>query len=154
MKSPISGVLVRAVLGIAIVQATPAHAGPYADELSKCLVRSTSSDDKALLVQWIFAIMVLHPQVSRLATVSDAQRAELSKGAAALFQNLLTRSCLSETREALKYEGNSTIEASFRVLGQVAARELFANPKVAAGMADFTKYIDQKSLENALRPTD
>jgi hypothetical protein len=40
--------------------------------------------------------------------------------------------------------------SSFGVLGKVAMRELMSNPKVNAGMAEFTKYIDEekfKSLE-------
>jgi len=32
-------------------------------------------------------------------------------------------------------------------LGQIAGKELFANPEVAAGMAHFEKYFDAKKLE-------
>lgn len=95
-------------------------------------------------------MMALHPQVGRLAAVSDAQRTELNKGTALLFQNLLTKTCLTETRQALKYEGSATIQTSFGTLGQVAAREIFSNPQVAAGMADLGKYVDKKSFESVM----
>lgn len=42
---------------------TPAHAGPYADALSKCLVESTSQRDRTELVRWFFASASLHPAV-------------------------------------------------------------------------------------------
>jgi len=145
--------LVRsAALMIALtLPAVPAMAaGPYTDEPSKCLVRSTTAADKTLLVKWMFATMTLHPDVKGLAMVSNDQRTELNKTTARLFEGLLTGACLSETREALKYEGQSAIEASFGVLGQVATRELFANPNVANGLAEFGKYFDGERLQKIL----
>jgi hypothetical protein len=128
---------VVAFLVLALEARVARAAGPYTDDLSKCLVRSTSAADKSVLVQWIFATMALHPDVKWLTSASGAQRADLNKKAGALFQRLLTGSCLSEARQALQFEGQSALEASFSVLGQVAARELFTNPEVAAGMAGF-----------------
>ena len=48
------------------------------------------------------------------------------------------------------YEGEGTIEASFSVLGQVASRELFANPSVSPGLAELDKYIDAERMRKAL----
>lgn len=138
-------------VGLEALSAGPAlAAGPYTDELSKCLVRSTTTADKTLLVKWIFSTMALHPDVKGLANVSDDQRASLDKETARLFEALLTHACLSQAREAMKYEGQSALEASFSVLGQVAAREIFANPKVASGMADFAKFFDEERLKKDL----
>jgi hypothetical protein len=85
-----------------------------------------------------------------MATVSDSQRAELTKKIAHLIEGVLARSCHSETRQAVKYEGESTIEASFDVFGQVAAGELFANPRVASGLAELGKYVAEKRMRKAL----
>jgi len=129
-------------------------AGPYADELSKCLVRSTTTQDKTDLVQWIFATMALHPGVKSLATVSADQRSELNRKTARLFEKLLTESCLSQTREAVKYEGAATFQASFGVLGQAAVRELFADASVAGGSTAFGKEFDEKKLKDALKVSE
>jgi len=66
--------------------ASPAVAGPYSDDLAKCLVRSTTPEDKTLLVQWMFATMALqrelfaHPDVAagnaELTRMLDAQKLE------------------------------------------------------------------------------
>lgn len=144
-----AAVAIAVVLG-ALPAAPASAAGPYTDELSKCLVRSTTPADKTLLVKWIFATMALHPDVKGLASVSDDQRAELTKATARLFEGLLTNACNSQTREALRYEGQSAVEASFSILGQVAARELFANPNVASGLAEFEKYFDTAKLQKTL----
>ena len=37
-----------------LVATSPARAGVYADDLSKCLVKSTSAGDQKALVFWIF----------------------------------------------------------------------------------------------------
>ena len=128
-----------------------AAAGPYADELSKCLVASTTQEDRALLVQWIFSMAALHPAVKSMARISDGDREQLNRRIAGMMQGLLTSSCVSETKRALKYEGTSTIEASFNVLGQVAGRELFADPSVAAGLGDLTKYLDEQKLKGLMQ---
>jgi hypothetical protein len=149
----------RRVLGILIVVVVQAlavgrvFAGPYTDELSKCLVSSTTNADRTLLVRWMFAMATLHPAVKSMATVSDSQRTELNRKVAGLMEHLLTVSCQSAARQAVKFEGTGAIEASFNVLGQVAGRELFSNPEVAAGLGDLEKFVDANKLKKALGTT-
>ncbi len=125
-------------------------AGPYADQLSKCLVRSTTSADKSLLVQWLVAMCTLHPDAKWMSNISDARRTELNKNTAGIFERLLTEGCRNEARDAVKYEGEAAIESSFNVLGQVAARELFSNPNVASSMAEFGKVVDLEKIKKAV----
>ncbi len=133
--------------GCALLISHAAVAGPYTDDLTKCLVSSTSDVERNALVKWIFAVMSSHPEVKSIASVSDAQIDQLNRSAGALFMKLLTESCKTKTEQALKYEGPSAIGASFQVLGQVAGRELFASPSVAKNMAGMQKYIDEKKIK-------
>jgi len=122
-------------------------AGPYSDELAKCLVKSTSEDDRTKLVQWIFAAFSHHPDVKKLSNITDKQAANYNKVTAELFTTLMTDRCKKETKVAVKYEGNATIEQSFSVLGSVAARGLMSHPNVTKFTADLEKYIDTKKYE-------
>jgi hypothetical protein len=133
-----------------LVAASTFADGPYAIELSRCLVKSTTSADKTLLVQWMFATIALHPDVKWMAEVTENQRADLNKKTGALFEKLLTEICLDQARQALKNEGEGTLAASFSSLGQVASRELFANPSVAAGMDELGKQIDTERVRKIL----
>src|SRR5881396_3062452 len=145
---------VASIVAVAITCGTfpaPAIAGPYGDTLAKCLVKSTTAADKSTLVQWMFVTAALHPDVQRLSAASDAQRNELNIKTAKVFEALLTESCVAETKEALRYEGGSTLESSFTVLGQVASRELFANPAVAAGLAELGKHLDVQKMQRVLK---
>jgi hypothetical protein len=138
----------QALLGLLLLfSARAASAGPYGDTLGKCLVSSTTSTEKTTLVRWMFAMMALHPDVQSSSSITPEQRAQLTKETAQLFQRLLIESCRNETREAIKYEGEATIQTSFSLLGQVAARELFLNPKVSGGLSELEKYIDGKKLK-------
>jgi hypothetical protein len=124
-----------------------ALAEPYADALGKCMVGATTTAEKTTLVRWIFAMMALHPDVQTSSAVTSEQRTALAKQTGQLVQRLLTESCAKEARDAIRYEGSSTLQSSFSLLGQVAARELFINPKVAEGLAEFSQYIDGKKLK-------
>lgn len=133
-----------------VVASAPSFAGPFADEMAKCLVRAATPADKSVLVQWMFAFMALHPEVKQFSVVSAAQRTALNKSMGDLVVSLLTDRCQAESREALKNEGMGTIESSFALLGQVAAQELFTHPDVANGLSDFGKSIDGEKLKKLI----
>jgi hypothetical protein len=127
-------------------------AGVYTDDLSKCLVSSTTPEDKTNLVRWMFAAMSLHPEVSSLSTVTPEQRTEISHVVAGMIERLLTEGCRPQYRDAVRYEGQQSVQMSFQVLGQVAGRSLFDDPSVNTFMAEFGKYVDGKKLEAAAEP--
>lgn len=127
-----------------------AGAGMYTDDLSRCLVDSTTSADKLTLVKWMFAAMARHPAVKTLASVSDAQMDSANKETATLFMKLVTNTCRAQTQKAVKYEGQAALQSSFQVFGQVAAAELFQNQDVAEGMSGLSKYFDEKKLQDVV----
>ncbi len=127
-----------------------AHAGVYSNDLSRCLVESSTSEDKLTLVKWMFTAMSLHPAVKSIASVSPEQVDKANHDVANLFVKLITRTCKNETMKAMKYEGDVALKTSFNLFGQVAAKELFSNPQVAAGMAGLVKYLDAKEIKDTL----
>lgn len=131
-----------------------AVAGPYGDDMAKCLVKSTTPTDRTTFVKWMFSAMALHPDVKSMANVSTQQRDDLNKNAGLMFQHLLLDSCRAETQQAIKYEGTQTISYAFQIFGQVAARELFTDPQVAAAMSGMTKYLDESKLKSLTAPTE
>ncbi len=134
----------------AVLASSPLAAGPYADALGKSLVAATTPAEKLALVRWMFVAMSLHPGVKDLAAISPQQRMEANQAVGRMFTRLLTESCAVEAREAVKYEGMSAISSSFQLLGQVAAREIFGNAEVTAGLADLDKYIDTEKIKKVL----
>jgi hypothetical protein len=129
-----------AAAAAACVLACGANAGVYSDDMSKCLVKSTSADDQLVFIQWVFSAMALHPGVKSMANISDEQRRELTAKTGALMIRLMTRDCRAETIAALKYEGGAAMEQSFALFGQAAMRGLMGDPQVAQGMGDIGSF--------------
>lgn len=140
---------IPALLLFLLLASSIAQAGPFTDEMSKCLVRSTSEADKTLLVKWIYAAMSAHPDVKALSNVSKTNGDQLNKATSVLVVRLLTQNCKTETEQALKYEGEKTFAASFEVLGAVAMQGIMANPDVNAYFAGFEQQLDAKALQDA-----
>lgn len=126
------------------------YAGIYTDDLSRCLVEKSTTEDKLALVKWMFTAMSLHPAVQNIATVSSKQRDVADKAMADLMVNLLSVECLEQSKKAIKYEGETAIQSSFKILGEIAAKELFANPEVAKGLSSLDQYIDSETLNARL----
>ena len=114
--------------------------------MAKCLVQSTSAEDQATLVKWIFAQLALNPAVKPLSSVNAKQRDTLDRQMAVIYGRLIFSDCHKETVDALKYEGALGFQQSFSVLGQVAARGLMSNPAVVAGLQAFGKYSDKEKM--------
>ena len=128
----------------------PANAGPYGDDLSKCLVSSTSSADKSLLMKWIFSAISLSQDVSAFTNIPKTTRDQIDKDTGALYTRLLTESCKQQTHDAFKYEGSAAIGHAFELLGQIASQGIFSDPAVQAGMTGLTNNFDQAKLKAIL----
>jgi hypothetical protein len=123
------------------------RAGVYTDELSKCLVESTNSEDRLTLIRWLFVAIAQHPAVASLANAKPADVEKSSAAAGKLFTRLLAETCGGPAGKALKYEGPLAIQSSFQVLGQVAMSDLVRNEQVAKTMSDLSKHLDTKKLD-------
>jgi hypothetical protein len=132
---------------IAIFFSSAAHAGPYGDDMAKCLVESTTKEDRIALVRWMFAAAASNPAVAPIAKVSPQTMDDANAAMGALIMRLLTDSCRDKTKKALTYEGPATIQLSFQVLGQVAAGELFSSPEVKNTISGVQRHLDAKKLQ-------
>ena len=149
--------LVAAALGLVLAVAgkAPAHAGQYADQLTKCLVDSTTDEDKAGLARWVFASAAQNPDVADLATVTDEQRTEMSKSAATILERVVTEDCRTQYRDARKNEGQNAnmLSMSLSTLVQVAMGKLVDNPAVSQALGGIDKELNkQKFAEAAAEP--
>src|SRR6201999_1820595 len=120
-----------------------ASAGPYANDLAKCFVQSSSTDDKTHFVDWMFAELSLNPSVAPLSSVTDEQRDAFTRKSADYYQRLLFKDCRQQSVDALKYEGTAALVTGFQIMGEVAVRELMNNAKTRAGMATLSASVDK-----------
>ncbi|MBY5991495.1 hypothetical protein [Ferrimonas balearica] len=134
-------------LGLTLALSMPLQAGVYSQDLSRCLVEGSTTEDKFLLVKWMFSAAAQHPAVGDIADLSEAQADLINRDAANLFVTLITEVCKETAVKAVKFEGPKALEGAFEVLGQVAATELFASPEVAKSLAGLESHVDNAKLE-------
>lgn len=131
---------------VACVWPAFAHAGTYADALSKCLVGATTPADRRIALRWAFATMSLDPDIAPLASISPVQRDAINRKAGALVTDLLVKSCRKEVQQALMFEGPGAVETAFEAWGRWAVTGLVAEPHVARGMGSLLQYLDMGKL--------
>ena len=122
-------------------------AGPFGDDMAKCLVRSTSSKDNILLGRWLVRVYGEHSESKGLIYISDYDKKSIDRDVGKLFTRLLTQDCEFEAKKAYKYEGLSVMSNAFEVLGKVAGKELLEDRNVSKALKKFTEYVDYEKLE-------
>ena len=138
----------RLLLASLLLAASPlAHAGPFSDTLSSCLVKKTTAAEKTVLVRWIFAAVSHHPEVRDLVAVSKQEEERLSQQMGAIFTTLLTERCATEATDAIAYEGEGAIETGFGTLGEVAGSGLMSHPAVAEFAGKMAAHVDQEKMQ-------
>jgi hypothetical protein len=148
--SIVKHILAISLLFVALLCPLHSQAGVYGDSLGKCMVNGTSHQDKQKLVEWLFAVMALHPSIGPYVNFSAERRERIDKGMAALVTRLIGTTCKAEAVDALKYEGASSFEVAFNILGQVASQQIFAATEVAKGVDGYLRFMDMNSLEKKL----
>jgi hypothetical protein len=143
MRSIFAGTIALIAAGLG---STPASAGVYGDDATRCLAKSVSESDQIALVKWIFSAMAMHPSIKQYANISAEQKVEFDSQVNAIVTRLLTQSCRKETVAALRYEGSSFLETSFRALGEIAMGGLTTNPDVAAGLTSWATNMDKEAF--------
>lgn len=133
-------------------QAVPKSVRPLAPQeaLTQCLMKSTSADDKRVLVKWVFAVIAQHPDISSMTQIDPAQRSAIDRDAAKVFEQLLADQCAGPLRTAMKQSGTDAIGKSFQALGTSAATDMLQNPQVVASGAGLMKHLDMQRLLLAL----
>jgi hypothetical protein len=136
-----------------LVLVAPARALSPTEELSKCLVATSTQADRTVLLRWLVAAATTHPDVADMATLAPEKLDAANRDLAVLFVRLLSESCAKQARAAMKADGATAIQKSFELLGQVAGEELFTSPDVQKSLSGIDKHIDAKKLTDALGPT-
>lgn len=129
---------VLAACGPASAQDTP---------LGKCLVDSSTGKDREAFMKWMFLALAANPSVKSMTTITEAQKADIDRDAAAVMDRLMLKDCRPQAVEALRSGGPSAIEQSFGTFGRIAMTDLMGNPDVKAVLEGLGNYIDKDGWE-------
>lgn len=142
--SLISRSLFMAVVLLGVTQI--ASAGPTVDQLSDCLVKSTTATDKTAVLQWTFVALSVHPDLKAYSNVTDEQRTQLDKKLAQTLQRILVEQCSTQAKAVIQAEGLQAVGDSFQELGSITGEEILKNPEVKQQLKGVVRYLDLNKL--------
>ena len=140
----ISRSLFMAVVLLGVTQI--ASAGPTVDQLSDCLVKSTTATDKTAVLPWTFVALSVHPDLKTYSNVTDEQRTQLDKKLAQTLQRILVEQCSAQAKAVIQAEGLQAVGDSFQELGSITGEEILKNPEVKQQLKGVVRYLDLNKL--------
>ena len=107
-----------------------ALAGPTVDQLSNCLMKSTTPTDKTVVLQWTFVALGNHPDLKAFSNVTATQKEALDKNLATVLQRILVEQCSAQTKAVIQTEGLQAVGDSFQELGSITGEEILKTPEI------------------------
>lgn len=129
-------------------------AGPTVDQLSECLVKSTTATDKTAVLQWTFVALSTHPDLKTFSNVTPEQKTALDQNFAQVVQRILVEQCAEQAKAVIKTEGISAVGDAFQALGRNTGDEILKNQEVKAQLKGVLKYVDMGKLVSTFLTPD
>ena len=123
-----------------------ASASVTVDELSDCLVKSTTDADKKAVLQWTFVALSAHPDLQSFSQVTTEQRDGLDKNLAQVLQRILVDQCSAETKAVIQTDGLQAVGDSFQELGQETGEQILKTPEIKDQYKGLVRYLDLSKL--------
>ncbi|EXF57726.1 hypothetical protein J502_1046 [Acinetobacter sp. 1294596] len=123
-----------------------ALAGPTVDQLSNCLMKSTTPTDKTVVLQWTFVALGNHPDLKAFSNVTATQKEALDKNLATVLQRILVEQCSAQTKAVIQTEGLQAVGGSFQELGSITGEEILKTPEIKQQLNGVLKYVDLNKL--------
>lgn len=121
-------------------------AGPTVNQLSDCLMKSTTVTDKTTVLQWTFVALGNHPDLKAFSNVTATQKEALDKNLATVLQRILVEQCSAQTKAVIAAEGVQAVGDSFQELGRITGEEILENPEVKSQLKGVLRYVDLNKL--------
>lgn len=132
---------------LALMGATQmASASATVDQLSDCLVKSTTDADKKVVLQWTFVALSAHPDLQSFSQITTEQRDGLDKNLAQVLQRILVDQCSAETKAVIQTDGLQAVGDSFQELGQETGEQILKTPEIKDQYKGLVRYLDLSKL--------
>ncbi len=101
-------------------------AGQYADQLSDCVYKNLSADDKKVILQWGFVSLGKTSAAREIATIPDAKTKAVNDKAKTAMKTLVLEKCGKEASKVALYEQKQGMQDAATNLATRLAKEQLA----------------------------
>lgn len=122
------------------------HAKSSVDQLSDCLIKSTTAADKTVVLQWTFVALSAHPDLKALVTENAVQKNQLDKNLAQVLQRIMVEQCSAQTLAVIQSQGVQAVGESFQELGQMTGQEILKTPEIKQQLKGVLNHIELNKL--------
>src|SRR5690606_8864027 len=95
-----------------------AIAGPTVDQLSDCLMKSTTATDKTTVLQWSCLELGNNPDLKAFSNVTATQKEALDRNLPTVLQGIIVEQCYTQTKAVIQAEGLQAVGDTFKELGR------------------------------------
>ena len=122
------------------------QASPAQQQLSQCLIESTTAQDKTTVLQWTFVALAQHPDLKAMSQVTTEQKNQLDQNLAQVLQRIVVEQCASQAKAVIQADGVKGVTESLQALGQETGQEILQQPEIKNQLNGVLKYIDLNKL--------
>ena len=127
------------------------NASQEAQNLGACLTDSMNGKERKNLAKWIYLGMSTHSVIKPFSNVSQKDIDNSNKYVGSLITRLITEDCPKAAKLAHEKGGSAAFEYAFRVVGEVAMKELMTEPAVSQSLGAFEKHLDHKKFNKVFQ---
>lgn len=134
------------VISLLLLTSQLTRASDSVDQLSQCLLTSTTAADKSIVLQWTFVALSAHPDLQAYSQVTTEQRDRLDQNLAQVLQRILLEQCANETKTVIQNDGIQAVGSSFQALGQETGAQILKTPEIKEQYKGVLRYLDWGKL--------
>ena len=118
----------------------------FGGDLKNCIIKNITDNDKVLLVKWGVSAYANSDKLKGFVKIDKKASKIVQQKVANLFNELLSKKCNKEFKEAFRKGNLKEIEDALFTLGKVAGVELAKDVKVEAYLLQTFQLVDLNKL--------
>ena len=130
----------------------PANAGPYQDDLIKCVNRNITDSDKVNLAGFIVLAFSSLPEMQGIVFIDEIRSESLIKAYTETIERLVLYDCYDESKLVVKFEGSESLASATNLIGQMTMRDNLSDPNVVRLFDRMEQYSSPDKWNELLLP--
>ena len=138
------------LLLVALAKPEVSYAGPYQDDLIRCVGENLSDADKINFVAFISLALSRLPEMKDVVFIDKVRSESIVKAYAESIERLILDDCEEKSVLLVKFEGPAALFSSSSIIGQMALREKMGDPAVVEIFDEMDKYASEEEWNKLL----
>ena len=141
MRSYVSKLAKSCLVLLLLFFPNTSSAGPYKDDLIRCVGDSLTENDKNNFAFFIALSFSRLPEMRDIFFLDEIRKDKIIRDYATSLDRLIILDCRSQSENVVKFEGPNELASAANMMGQIALREKLADPAVVELFDEMEEYV-------------